>query len=168
MSNKDFNTNTENEQTWLTPQYIVEALGKFDLDPCCPPDMPWSTASVMNSLPTDGLSLDWSNKRVWLNPPYGRETFKWLDKLSETRSGIALIFARTETRGFHEQIWSKADSVFFFKGRLSFHKGCGEKGGTSNAPSCLVTYSREDTAMIRVAEENGLLKGRLVLLNNGV
>jgi hypothetical protein len=29
---------------WLTPRYILHALGKFDLDPCAAPDQPWATA----------------------------------------------------------------------------------------------------------------------------
>ncbi|GAG70885.1 unnamed protein product, partial [marine sediment metagenome] len=29
-----FNTNTKNNGEWLTPPYIVESLGEFDIDPC--------------------------------------------------------------------------------------------------------------------------------------
>lgn len=32
----NFNTNTDNNDEWLTPPEIVEALGPFDLDPCSP------------------------------------------------------------------------------------------------------------------------------------
>ena len=159
---KNFNTNTENEQTWLTPPSLIESLGEFDLDPCAHTHMPWSTAKYMNSLPTCGMSLDWSGKRVWLNPPYGRETFKWLDKLSESKKGIALIFARTETKGFHRTVWDKAHSVLFLEGRIKFHKPCGRQGNSANAPSCLVSYSAEDT---KILEDIGL-KGKLVFLDN--
>lgn len=162
---KNFNTNTKNDPTWLTPPYIIEALGHFDLDPCSPPNMPWRTADVMNSLPSDGLELDWRGKRVWLNPPYGRETFKWLKKLSESKRGIALIFSRTETNGFHEEVWSKAHSIFFFRGRLRFHYVDGSLGNTANAPSCLISYSNEDTISIRKAIDENKLNGKLVLLS---
>ncbi len=107
----------------------------------------------------NGLQKPWFG-RVWCNPPYGRETFKWMEKLASHGRGVALIFARTETRGFHSQIWKKAHSVFFFKGRLSFYRVDGTKGNTANAPSCLVTYCDEDTAIIRKSH----LEGRLVLL----
>lgn len=157
---KNFNSNTENNPTWLTPKWIIDSLGEFTLDPCTPPNMPWQTAKRMVSLPTDGLEENWDGERVWLNPPYGRETFKWLGKLSKTKRGVALIFARTETKGFHREVWGKAHSVFFFEGRLRFYKECGEQGGTANAPSCLVTYSPQDTESI----ENSGLKGRLVKL----
>ena len=156
---RDFNNNTNNNDEWLTPPKIIEALGSFDLDPCSPRPAvrPWPTASVHYH--EDGLDQPWRG-RVWLNPPYGRETFKWVLKLAEHQKGIALIFARTETLGFHAEIWNKAHAVFFFKGRLKFHKVDGSLVSTANAPSCLVSYSTDDTQAI---EESGL-SGRLVYL----
>ena len=62
---------------WLTPPEIVKAVGPFDLDPCTPPNMPWRTATVMLSAPADGLAEEWFGA-VWLNPPYGPDTGKWL------------------------------------------------------------------------------------------
>lgn len=144
---RDFNTNTTNDDQWLTPPWIIETLGPFDLDPCAPVNRPWNTAKEHYTKLDDGLSKPWHG-RVWLNPPYGKETFKWLAKLAEHKNGIALIFARTETLGFHEYVWNEADSIFFFKGRLSFYKVTGEKGGTANAPSCLVSYSPMNTDII--------------------
>lgn len=162
---RNFNTNTDNNDTWLTPPEIIKALGEFDLDPCTPKHMPWRTAKNMlcKERDGDGLTCPWKG-RVWLNPPYGRETFKWLDKLAEHGSGIALIFARTETRGFHETVFRKALGVFFFEGRLKFHKADGTKSGTANAPSCLVAYSREDCDAIVEAERRGAIKGRFLKL----
>lgn len=75
------------EKTWLTPPHIIEALGPFDLDPCCPPNMPWRTAAQMVSRPDDGLAVDWTGKRVWLNPPYGREAIPFLRKMAANRTG---------------------------------------------------------------------------------
>jgi hypothetical protein len=161
---KGFNTNTENHDEWLTPKYIIEALGVFDLDPCSPtPDTrPWDTADKHYSVIDDGLSHDWRGSRVWCNPPYGRETFKWLSKLAKETRGIALIFARTETIGFHEEIWNKAHAVFFFKGRLKFCKIDGTSGNTANAPSCLVAYGSEEVTAIQAAIDSSLIKGKLV------
>lgn len=75
------------EKTWLTPPDIIERLGPFDLDPCCPANMPWRTATRMVSLPEDGLSVDWSGKRVWCNPPYGREAVPFLRKMAKNANG---------------------------------------------------------------------------------
>jgi hypothetical protein len=161
-----FNTNTKNEPEWLTPKYIIDALGPFDLAPCAPPieRRPWNTAinHFSKEVDGDGLSKDWQG-RVWLNPPYGRETFKWLAKLAEHKSGVALIFARTETAGFHKEIWEKAHGVFFFKGRLSFGvSGTGELKDRCNAPSCLVSYSHTDSTAIHLALISKKLSGRLL------
>jgi len=160
----DFNTNTANHNEWLTPKYITDCLGPFDMDPCSPGDRrPWDTASEHLSLPIDGLKANWSG-RIWCNPPYGRETFKWLAKLADHGRGIALIFARTETLGFHEHVWGKANSVFFFKRRLKFYKVDGSQGEQCNAPSCLVSYSQRDTDRIWDANCNGQISGKLVPL----
>jgi hypothetical protein len=161
---RDFNSNTENKDEWLTPPEIITALGEFDLDPCSPVKRPWPTAQNHYTVLDDGLCKPWYG-RVWCNPPYGRETFKWLNKLAEHGRGIALIFARTETKGFHSEIWNKAKAVFFFKGRLRFYHVNGVQGGTANAPSCLVSYSSEDTQAIAEALHNQKLLGRLVNLN---
>ncbi len=159
----DFNSNTKNNDEWLTPPYITKSLGKFDLDPCSPIDRPWDTAAKHFNVNDDGLLEPWTG-RIWCNPPYGKETFTWLKKLAQHGSGTALIFARTETIGFHREIWEKAHAIFFFMGRLKFHFVTGEQGGTANAPSCLVSYSEHDTKQIDLAIGSGKLKGRLIRL----
>lgn len=162
---RNFNLNTTNEQEWLTPPELIQALGPFDLDPCSPPlsrrVLDTALSHWSKEEHGDGLAKDWFG-RVWLNPPYGRETFKWLAKLAEHKQGIALIFARTETKGFHAEIWQKAHSIFFFEGRLMFRRGDGSKADVANAPSCLVSYSTEDTNAIKTAVEQKRIKGRLV------
>ena len=158
---KNFNTNTKNNDEWLTPPEIIRALGPFDIDPCSPINRPWNTASVHYTINDDGLNKYWWG-RVWLNPPYGKETFKWIEKLSNSKNGIALIFARTETKGFHKFIWNKAHSLFFFEGRICFHYVDGTKAGAANAPSCLVSYSEYDTEKIINAKLNKKIKGKLV------
>ncbi|NCA80437.1 MAG: adenine methyltransferase [Sphingobacteriia bacterium] len=158
---KNFNTNTKNNDEWLTPPKLIKALGVFDLDPCSPINRPWDTANQHYTVDDDGLNNDWHG-RVWLNPPYGRDTFKWMEKLANHKSGIALIFARTETKGFHEQIWNKASSIFFFEGRIKFHYVDGTQGQAANAPSCLVSYSEEDTHAILLASVNNWINGVLV------
>ena len=127
--------------TWLTPPHIIEALGPFDLDPCAAAE--WTTATEHYILPQDGLALPWGGM-VWLNPPYGSEAWTWLDRLADHGKGIALVFARTETAGFVEQVWGKADAVLFLHGRLHFHYPDGTRApANSGAPSCLVAYGRE-------------------------
>ncbi|WP_052069846.1 DNA N-6-adenine-methyltransferase [Rhodococcoides fascians] len=135
---------------WLTPRHILDELGPFDLDPCSAPDPAvWPTASRHITLPTDGLVERWSG-RVWLNPPYGQQTWKWLDRLAHHGDGIALIFARTETAGFANQVWGRADAVLFLIGRLTFHNPDGSRGsGNAGAPSCLVAYGLNNAAALK-------------------
>lgn len=160
---RSFNTNTDNSAEWLTPPEILRALGPFDLDPAAPVVRPWDMAARHYTKLDDGMAQPWEG-RVWLNPPYGRETFHWLARLAAHGSGLALIFARTETQGFHEQIWAKAHAIFFFRGRLRFHRVSGERGGTANAPSCLVAYSPEDSSRLYRAQKERALTGALINL----
>ena len=61
---KNFNSNTTNNDEWLTPPYIIKELGEFDLDPCSPhPDKrPWDTAKNHYHKWMDGLSRDWQGR----------------------------------------------------------------------------------------------------------
>lgn len=160
MSNRNFNTVTDGHDEWITPKYITDTLGPFDLDPCSPGERrPWNTARYHLDEKDDGLAAPWFGT-VWCNPPYGRETFKWLAKLANHGNGIALIFARTETIGFFEQVWERADAVFFFKGRLKFCYVNGIEADTANAPSCLIAYGKSNVDKLR---SSGFV-GKLVVL----
>lgn len=134
---------------WLTPRHILDALGEFDLDPCAAPNpIAWPTARVHYIPPTDGLCEPWFG-RVWLNPPYGSAVWTWLDKLAEHGQGTALIFARTETSGFVDQVWKRASAIRFLHGRLHFHRPDGTRAaGNSGAPSCLVAYGDRDAKVL--------------------
>ena len=158
---KTFNTNTKNNDEWLTPPEIIKSLGEFDVDPCTPINRPWDTAKIHYNKNDDGFTKEWHG-RVWCNPPYGRETFEWIHKLAAHGNGMTLIFARTETLGFHYEVWNKADAIFFFKGRLKFHYVDGTQGKCANAPSCLVAYGKNNVEAIKNANFNGkliILKG---------
>jgi hypothetical protein len=132
-------------QDWITPRWILDALGPFDLDPCASTSQPWPTAARMISLPQDGLAVR-REGRVWLNHPYGaNDTKAWLRKMAEHGRGVSLMFARTETQAFHDHVFGAASGIYFFKHRLYFCRPDGSvpphNGG---APSCLVSYSEDD------------------------
>jgi hypothetical protein len=142
-----------NTDEWLTPPELLRALGSFDLDPCSPIVRPWETATRHLSELDDGLSVPWVG-RVWLNPPYGPETIKWVRKLSEHGNGIALIFARTETEMFHKFIWPIATGILFLKGRLHFHYPDGSRSGdNAGGPHCLVSYGVKNAFAV---EDSGI------------
>ena len=125
---------------WITPKFIIDALGPFDLDPCCAMSMPWRTAERWFTVADDGLAQPWSGY-VWCNPPYGKNTGVWLQRLKEHGNGIALIFARTETRMFFEYVWAHASALLFIEGRLTFYRPDGTLAPhNSGGPSVLVAY----------------------------
>jgi hypothetical protein len=153
---------------WLTPPEIIKALGPFDLDPCAPIHRPWDTAKQHYTIKDDGLAQEWAGN-VWLNPPYGPETHKWLHKLSEHKDGgIALIFARTETDMFHRYVWKRAFGVFFFRSRLFFYQPSGIRAkNNAGGPSCLVAYGENSLGRIEKAcfdDNNQALNGILIRL----
>ena len=151
--------NMQNDE-WLTPPHILEALGKFDLDPCAPVVRPWDTATNHFTIETDGLKQNWFG-RVWCNPPYGLEAAIWLNKLAEHGNGIALIFARTETKMFFDHVWNKADALLFIEGRLYFHKVNGERAkSNSGAPSVLIAYGSQNVETLKTCN----IAGRFVSL----
>lgn len=87
---------------------------------------------------------------------------RFIRRCVEHRNAVALTFARTDTRLFHELIFPNADSILFIKGRLSFYHVTGEQGGTAGAPSCLIAFNKENTAVLETCGIDGkLVKPRL-------
>ena len=156
--NSSFDKTTGNDE-WLTPLELVNSIGPFDTDPCTPIERPWDTAKVHYNKLDDGLSKIWKGF-IFCNPPYGRETYKWLEKLASYNNGIGLIFARTDTRGFQEQVFEKADALFFIKGRIKFCNVEGVAQGPAGAPSCLIAYGQEAVKRL----ENLSINGKIVYL----
>jgi hypothetical protein len=143
--------------TWLTPPEILAALGPFDLDPCAAPDpRPWPTAAQHIARPDDGLSADWSGCRVWLNPPYGPATGRWMGRLAHHGRGTALVFARTETSWFAQAVWGCASGALFLHGRIHFCRPDGSRApDNSGAPSVLVAYGQVDARRLRDCRLDG-------------
>lgn len=138
--------------TWLTPPEWINVLGPFDLDPCCPPVMPWPTATHMLTVRDNGLAAPWAG-RVWLNPPFGQEWQEWVERLANHGNGVALIPARTETEAFYRLVWGRADALCFVKGRPHFHREDGTRAAfNSGAPIALVAYGKANVAALRAAK----------------
>jgi hypothetical protein len=140
---------------WLTPPEIISALGVFDLDPCAAEDRPWDTAKKHYTIKENGLRSPWWG-RVWLNPPYGYALREWMGRLAEHGNGIALTFARTETKVFFESVWGKAGAIIFLRGRLTFYHSDGTRANNnSGGPSCLIAYGEHNTRVLECCELDG-------------
>jgi hypothetical protein len=135
----DQRTATSSDE-WYTPPEVFDALGlAFDLDPAAPPGgVPWVPATRHLTQQDDGLSRPWRG-RVWLNPPYGRQTDRWLSRLADHGDGLALVFARTDTAWF-QRVAARAAALCFIGGRLRFHRPDGTPGNTAPSPSLLVAF----------------------------
>lgn len=134
---------------WETPQDLFDKLNaefSFTLDVCATPEN--AKCSAFYTEDDDGLKQDWQGN-CWMNPPYGREIGKWIEKAAwaaKTTANlvVCLLPARTDTRWWHKWIWDTEQQkpytgvkVRFIKGRLKF-------GGCSNSapfPSAIVIFA---------------------------
>jgi site-specific DNA-methyltransferase (adenine-specific) len=145
MDNKTFFSSeialSSKSNDWVTPQYIFNELDKefrFTLDPCASEEN--AKCDKYYTVDDDGLSQDWSKDVVFMNPPYGRDLVKWVEKAyNESLNGalvVCLIPSRTDTRYWHNFIFPHAE-IRFLKGRLRFGAG-----GRSPFPSAIVIFDK--------------------------
>ena len=133
-----------NHHDWITPKPIIDALGLFDLDPCQSRNQPWPCAARGYTADDDGLTKPWSGS-VFLNPPYGREIERWIARLAEHGDGVALMFARTDTRWF-QTTCRTFSAMLLLAGRVRFFDGQGRKfdrtggGASATSPSVLIAF----------------------------
>lgn len=156
---------------WLTPKWLTDALGAFDLDPCAAPEpRPWDIAATHYDITQgqDGLSLPWHG-RVFCNPPYGPHSGKWMRRCAEHAasggSAIGLIFARTETEDWQDIVLPSAAAILFLRGRVRFCDTSGNeprnaKGQKSSpgAPSALIAFGEVEARFLADSK----LPGRIV------
>ena len=135
--------------TWLTPLALIKELGVFNLDPCGHPGH--YTAERIITLPSDGLTSEWAG-RVWLNPPYGKEQQAWLSKLKLHGNGIALIFARLETKWIQPFL---SDGFFVIRGRLKFLNENFKEESNAGTASMLVPFGRQNVGAILSSKIEG-------------
>jgi site-specific DNA-methyltransferase (adenine-specific) len=111
------------DMTWETPQEWFDALNLefgFTLDPCCQAET--AKCKKFFTPKEDGLSQSWKNERVYMNPPYGRQINKWMEKaFTESRDNHAMVVcfipARTDTIWWHS-FAVKASEIRYPKGRV--------------------------------------------------
>lgn len=144
---------------WYTPPWVFSELGMvFDLDPCQPEKgVMWIPAlQTYNHPHQDGLTLPWDGN-VWLNPPYGKHTGVWLEKMHRHRRGICLVFARTDCAWFHDYI-AAADAALFVRRRIAFVDGlCVSNGGGAGAGSLFAAWGEECVTALQRLYHRGLL-----------
>lgn len=129
---------------WTTPKDFFDALNKkfnFTLDPCCYPET--ALCKKYYTEKEDGLKQDWGGEVVFCNPPYGRETKKWVIKAYEeskkpNTTVVMLIPARPDVSYFHDYILPYATKYEFIRGRLKF----GNSRNPAPFPSMWVVFGK--------------------------
>jgi len=144
--------------TWLTPRWILDRLGMFDLDPCAAPSpRPWNTASKHYDIThgKDGLKLPWTG-RVWLNPPYSNAN-PWAEKMAAHGRGIMCLAVRAETRRWMDCVWGAASAVLLLAPRTTFMTpdGLGTYGNVNQ--TALAAYGTSDANILKACGLNGVL-----------
>lgn len=128
---------------WATPDAFFKALDKhfhFTLDPCCTERT--AKCGEYYTQEMDGLNKSWYSHTVFMNPPYGREIGKWVQKAYiaalNGATVVCLIPSRTDTAWWHD--YCSKGIVVFLRGRIHFVR---DDGLTAPAPfpSCLVCFS---------------------------
>jgi phage N-6-adenine-methyltransferase len=107
---------------WATPQDFFDKLNDefaFTLDVCASPEN--AKCDRYFTEDDDGLMQKWDGV-CWMNPPYGKEIPKWMEKAykasQEGATVVCLVPARTDTRWWHA--YAEKGEKRFVKGRLKF------------------------------------------------
>lgn len=145
----------------VTPKEIIDALGKFDLDPCAPVHPLWKTADVMYNKGNDGLCQEWFG-RGWLNPPYSKPLmWQFVERLSEHGNGIALLFNRCDSKMFQDIIFERATAMKFLRNRIKFFRPDGTRGDSPGCGSILIAFGEENAEVLRTCD----IAGKYVRIN---
>jgi phage N-6-adenine-methyltransferase len=156
---------------WGTPPELFEALDKFwhfELDAAA---SSWNAkCERYYTKETDALTRDWygdlckaegvekrlDRPAVWLNPPYGRDQGKWIQKAREESAKgcdvVVLIFCRSCTKWWADAV-PHARGVTFLEGRVPFVRPDGSSKGGAPASSVLLVFTGEGEP--REVEYNG-------------
>lgn len=138
---------------WYTPAFVFEALGfnetdrRFSMDVCSPGGhLTHVPADTHLTIVEDGLATPWHGT-VWMNPPY-TGIAPWMAKLADHGDGVALVFARPDTKWFQAAL-AKATVVCFVAGRISFINGLTRQAkGTPGTGSALFAFGETAAAAL--------------------
>lgn len=159
---------------WITPRWIIDAFDSltegqgsfFFLDPCASVTQPWPCARKAYTVEQDGLAQPWWGGSVWCNPPYGPHTQKWITRLAEYGDGVALIYARLDTRLWQQMVFPTAAAYLDIAGRVQFYLPTGElpvdrhgRPQTATAPSTLIAWGARCQAALAAVYQRGLIRG---------
>lgn len=144
---------------WYTPKWVFDALDiSFDLDPSSPHDHEsFVPADRAYTIFDDGLKQEWFG-RVWMNPPYGKETPFWMARMIDHNHGIALVFSRTDAGWFQDAL-KAATATLLVSGRIEFVPGNENKHkkSRSGAGSAFFAFGEDCAQALEKLSDRGVL-----------
>lgn len=166
MSRKVLHSSKTSE--WYTPNVYIdgvrEVLGHIDVDPASN-DIANLTvkADLYYTKESDGYNRDWHTAqftpaRLFLNPPYQRETARWTEKLIQQYefgfvSEAILLVNATPDRQWFWSLW--VYPICFVKKRIHFvSPNPGEKSRPTH-PSCFVYFGENQDKFRKVFSKFG-------------
>ena len=137
---------------WSTPDGIFKMLDMefgFTMDVCAEK---WNAKCNRYLTPEiDGLSVEWYGV-CWMNPPYGREIGKWIQKAHEESARgaevVCLVPARTETEWWHKYCM-RAHEIRFVRKRIHFEDPDG-RSGRPRFGSAIVVFNGIKSGMAKL------------------
>ena len=118
-----------------TPEFLRDALDhEFGLnyDPC----------PLSKNPELDGLSTDWTGRRVFVNPPWSDIT-PWVRKATASRAEIVVMVlpARTDTLWFHH-LKDRGAEMRLFRRRVRFIRNDAQKSLVNATDGTMVAVVR--------------------------
>jgi len=130
-------------QDHISPRWIIDRTGPYDLDPCASVTQPWPCARI--SWSSGSLEREWPRDLfTYVNPPFNRYVAgSFITKLAQHGNGICLTHARCEA-GWFEPIWQYASAILFLADRIHFHRpDASRQPANSGAPAVLAAFGDE-------------------------
>lgn len=134
---------TSQTTTWVTPKWIFDWVGRFDLDPATFDEHPWPCATENRSC--EGLETAWHG-RVFLNPPFTSGQIEpFVKRMAEHSNGVMVVAARVETAWFQDYVFGAAQAIFFPRKRVQFCSPTGLQITGCGFPTCVAFYENPPT-----------------------
>jgi len=119
--------------SWCTPKWLADLLGRFDLDPCAN-EQSHIDAEHKWHADIDGHARNWRRDSVFCNPPYSN-VLPWAVKLAAHDGPWCALLKLDPTTRWWATLMTATPTVAPFRKRIKFE---GDRAMTANFPSVLV------------------------------
>lgn len=126
---------------WPTPQWLFDELDaefRFTLDPCSTHEN--AKCKKHYTKEDNGIMQDWSKDVVFMNPPYGGQTGRWMEHayLQSLKGAVVvcLLVSSTDRSYWHDYIFPFAAQIRWVRGRIKF----GDADSTAPFASAIVIF----------------------------